>query len=160
MAISDYFPDFKRLKIQTEDATINTLVGGSGKEVLLLLHGHPETYLIWRDIAPTLAQDYTVVLTDLRGYGDSSKPRGLMDHSNYSKRVMALDQVRVMQQLGFEQFHIIGHDRGARVCHRLMLDHPEKVKTCTMMDILPTYDMYEQTNCEFTFNRLIFQSVF
>jgi len=149
MAISDYFPNFKRLKIQTEDATINTLVGGSGKEVLLLLHGHPETYLIWRDIAPTLAQDYTVVLTDLRGYGDSSKPRGLVDHSNYSKRVMALDQVRVMQQLGFEQFHIIGHDRGARVCHRLMLDHPEKVKTCTMMDILPTYDMYEQTNCEF-----------
>lgn len=150
MAVADYFKGFERKMIDVGDGVqINTLIGGSGEEVVLLLHGHPESYLIWRDIAPTLAQKYTVIATDLRGYGDSSKPKGLSDHSNYSKRVMAQDQVSVMQKLGFEKFHIIGHDRGARVCHRLMLDHPEKVLTCSMMDILPTLDMYEQTNCEF-----------
>ena len=150
MAIADYFQGFERKMIDVgENIQINTLIGGSGEEVILLLHGHPESYLIWRDIAPTLAQKYTVIATDLRGYGDSSKPKGLSDHSNYSKRVMAQDQVTVMQTLGFSKFHIVGHDRGARVCHRLMLDHPEKVLTCTMMDILPTLDMYEQTNCEF-----------
>ena len=150
MAIADYFQGFERKMIDVgENIQINTLIGGHGEEVILLLHGHPESYLIWRDIAPTLAQKYTVVLTDLRGYGDSSKPKGLSDHSNYSKRVMAQDQVSVMQKLGFTQFHIVGHDRGARVCHRLILDHPEKVMTCTMMDILPTLDMYEQTNQEF-----------
>lgn len=149
MAISDYFKGFERMVIDTGDVKINTLVGGDGKEVILLLHGHPESYLIWRDIAPKLAEKYTVVATDLRGYGDSSKPRGLPDHSNYSKRVMALDQVQVMEKLGFTKYHIVGHDRGARVCHRLMLDHPEKVLTCTMMDILPTYDMYKNTNQEF-----------
>lgn len=150
MAVADYFKGFERKMIDVGDGVqINTLIGGSGEEVVLLLHGHPESYLIWRDIAPTLAQKYTVIATDLRGYGDSSKPKGLPDHSNYSKRVMAQDQVSVMQKLGFEKFHIIGHDRGARVCHRLMLDHPEKVLTCSMMDILPTLDMYEQTNCEF-----------
>jgi len=150
MAIADYFQGFERKMIDVGDGIqINTLIGGSGEEVILLLHGHPESYLIWRDIAPTLAQKYTVIATDLRGYGDSSKPKGLSDHSNYSKRVMAQDQVTVMQTLGFSKFHIVGHDRGARVCHSLMLDHPEKVLTCTMMDILPTLDMYEQTNCEF-----------
>lgn len=150
MAVADYFKGFERKMIDVGDGVqINTLIGGSGEEVVLLLHGHPESYLIWRDIAPTLAQKYTVIATDLRGYGDSSKPKGLSDHSNYSKRVMAQDQVSVMQKLGFEKFHIIGHDRGARVCHRLLLDHPEKVLTCSMMDILPTLDMYEQTNCEF-----------
>lgn len=150
MAVADYFKGFERKMIDVGDGMqINTLIGGSGEEVVLLLHGHPESYLIWRDIAPTLAQKYTVIATDLRGYGDSSKPKGLPDHSNYSKRVMAQDQVTVMQTLGFSKFHIVGHDRGARVCHRLMLDHPEKVLTCSMMDILPTLDMYEQTNCEF-----------
>lgn len=94
MAITDYFQGFKRMMVDTGDVSINTLVGGEGKEVILLLHGHPENYLIWRDIAPSLAKRYTVVVTDLRGYGDSSKPKGLPDHSNYSKRVMALDQVR------------------------------------------------------------------
>ncbi len=149
MAISDYFKGFERMLIDTGDVKIHTLVGGEGKEVILLLHGHPESYLIWRDIAPSLAEKYTVVATDLRGYGDSSKPKGLLDHSNYSKRVMALDQVQVMEKLGFTRYHVVGHDRGARVAHRLMLDHPEKVLTCTMMDILPTYDMYRDTNQEF-----------
>ncbi len=149
MAVSDYFQGFTHKMIDVGEVTINTWVGGKGKEAILLLHGHPESYLIWRDIAPQLAQNYTVVATDLRGYGDSSKPRGLNDHSNYSKRVMALDQVKVMETLGFTRYHIVGHDRGGRVCHRLMLDYPEKVLTCTMMDILPTYDMYQQTNQEF-----------
>lgn len=149
MAISDYFKGFERMLIDTGDVKIHTLVGGEGKEAILLLHGHPESYLIWRDIAPRLAEKYTVVATDLRGYGDSSKPKGLPDHSNYSKRVMALDQVHVMAKLGFTRYHVVGHDRGARVAHRLMLDHPEKVLTCTMMDILPTYDMYRDTNQEF-----------
>lgn len=149
MAVSDYFQGFTHKMIDVGEVTINTWVGGKGKEAILLLHGHPESYLIWRDIAPQLTQNYTVVATDLRGYGDSSKPRGLSDHSNYSKRVMALDQVKVMETLGFTRYHIVGHDRGGRVCHRLMLDYPEKVLTCTMMDILPTYDMYQQTNQEF-----------
>lgn len=138
------------MKIQVEDEIyINTFIGGQGKEAILFLHGHPENYLIWRDIAPKLIKQYKVVVTDLRGYGDSSKPMGLEDHSNYSKRVMAQDQVTLMNQLGIAKFHLISHDRGARVAHRLLLDHPEKVLTCTLMDILPTYDMYEQTNREF-----------
>lgn len=150
MAISDYFAGFERKLIKVDDnITINTLFGGNGQEAILLLHGHPENHLIWRDIAPELAKKYTVIATDLRGYGDSSKPEGLPDHSNYSKRAMAQDQVNVMKTMGFEKFHIASHDRGSRVAHRLILDHPEKVFTCTMMDILPTYDMYEQTNREF-----------
>ncbi len=150
MAVSDYFAGFENKKIDVGDnVTINTWIGGSGEQAVLLLHGHPETYLIWRDIAPVLSEQYTVVATDLRGYGDSSKPKGLPDHSNYSKRVMAQDQVSVMRQLGFDQFHIGSHDRGSRVAHRLLLDCPDKVLSCTMMDILPTYDMYEQTNREF-----------
>jgi haloacetate dehalogenase len=145
-----YFPEFEQQLLAIGDnVKINTLVGGEGKEAILLLHGHPESYLIWRGIASILAKKYTVVVTDLRGYGDSSKPEGLNDHSNYSKRTMALDQVKVMEKLGIDKFHLVGHDRGARVAHRLILDHSQKVLTCTMMDILPTYDMYEQTNREF-----------
>ncbi len=150
MALEDYFHGFENVHVEVEeDIFINTWVGGSGEEAILLLHGHPESYLIWRDIAPVLAQNYRVVATDLRGYGDSSKPVGFEDHANYSKRVMAKDQVSVMKKLGIKKFHVVGHDRGARVAHRLILDHPEKVLTCTLMDILPTYDMYEETNREF-----------
>lgn len=145
-----YFPEFEQKFIEVEEGIkINTLIAGKGKEAILLLHGHPESYLIWRGIASKLAKNYVVIATDLRGYGDSSKPEGYDDHSNYSKRVMAQDQVSVMKKLGFDKFHIVSHDRGARVAHRLVLDHEEKVLTCTMMDILPTYDMYEQTNREF-----------
>lgn len=150
MLVKEYFQGFTNKMIDVGgDIKINTFIGGQGKEAILLLHGHPENYLTWRFIAPKLAEKYTVVLTDLRGYGDSSKPKGLPDHSNYSKRAMANDQVAVMEQLGFSKFHLAGHDRGARVCHRLIMDYPEKVKTCTLMDILPTYDMYRDTNQEF-----------
>ena len=150
MLAKEYFQGFTNRMVDVGgDIQINTFVGGQGKEAILLLHGHPENYLMWRFIAPKLAEKYTVVVTDLRGYGDSSKPQGLPDHSNYSKRAMANDQVAVMEQLGFSKFHVAGHDRGARVCHRLIMDYPEKVITCTLMDILPTYDMYRDTNQEF-----------
>ncbi|MBO5993878.1 MAG: alpha/beta fold hydrolase, partial [Acidaminococcaceae bacterium] len=125
-----YFPGFTQKWIETEPGiVINTLIGGSGKEAVLLLHGHPETHLMWRFLTPELTNHYTVVITDLRGYGDSSKPEGLPDHSNYSKRAMADDQVKVMQALGFDRFHVAGHDRGARVLHRMIIDHPEKIRS-------------------------------
>ena len=145
----DFFPNFKRFKINTGDVHINTLVGGKGKEAILLLHGHPETHLMWRGIATSLAEKYIVVMTDLRGYGDSDKPEGGANHENYSKRTMALDQVKVMEELGFKSFYLVAHDRGARVAHRLALDYPEKVKKLILMDILPTYDMYCDTGREF-----------
>lgn len=105
MILSDYFPGFTQQMIQVdEDIKINTLVGGEGDEAILMLHGHPESYLIWRDMAPELSKRYKVVVTDLRGYGDSSKPVGREDHSNYSKRVMAQDQVSVMESLGIKKF--------------------------------------------------------
>ena len=109
-----YFPEFKQQLIDVGDGIkINTLVGGKGSEAILLLHGHPETHLIWRFLTPGLTGRYTVVITDLRGYGDSSKPEGLPDHANYSKRAMGDDQFTVMSKLGFEKFHGVGHDRGA-----------------------------------------------
>lgn len=145
-----YFPEFRQEMIDVGDGIkINTFIGGEGKEAILLLHGHPESHLIWRFLTPELSKHYIVVITDLRGYGDSSKPEGLDDHSNYSKRAMADDQVKVMEYLGYEKFHVAGHDRGARVLHRMIIDHPEKILSCTLMDIVSTYDMYNETSREF-----------
>ncbi len=141
-----YFKGFKHLEIDTGEVRIQTWVGGTGDEVILLLHGHPESHLTWHRVATKLAENYTVVLTDMRGYGDSSKPEGLPDHSTYSKRVMGQDQIIVMEQLGYTEFHIAGHDRGGRVCHRMMLDYPERIKSCTMLDIVPTVDLYACTD--------------
>lgn len=141
-----YFKGFKHIEVDTGEVIIHTWVGGSGAEAVLLLHGHPESHLMWHKVAPELAKDYTVVIPDLRGYGESSKPKGEADHSTYSKRTMANDQVYVMEQLGFKQFHIAGHDRGGRVCHRMMLDHPDKVKSSILIDILPTIDVYNNTD--------------
>lgn len=115
---------------------------------VLLLHGYPQTHLMWHKIAPRLAEDFTVILTDLRGYGDSDKPQGNPEHGNYSKRVMAQDQVGVMSELGYEEFYLVGHDRGARVAHRLTLDYPEKVKKLVLLDIIPTYEMYRTIDRE------------
>ncbi len=140
---------FQEIRINTGEVEINVKYGGSGKPILLL-HGYPQTHMMWYKLAPRLvAENYTVVMTDLRGYGDSEKPIGLSDHSNYSKRAMARDQVKVMEALGFDQFDLVGHDRGARVAHRLVLDYPERVTSCTLMDILPTYHMYMTTNMDF-----------
>ncbi len=138
-------PHFTRQSVQTSGATINLIRGGDGPP-LLLLHGYPQTHIEWRKIAPALAKDFTVVMPDLRGYGDSSKPDGGEGHINYSKRTMALDEVEVMAALGFDKFAFVGHDRGARVGHRLALDHPDRVTRMALLDICPTLNMYETVN--------------
>ena len=142
------FPGFARRRVRTSGATINLVTGGKGPP-LLLLHGYPETHAMWHKMAPALAREHTVVCADLRGYGDSSKPRGLPDHSNYSKRAMARDMVEVMERLGHKRFHLVGHDRGARVAHRLARDHGRRVRTLTVLDISPTLKMYQSTNMAF-----------
>lgn len=142
------FPGFETRRVRTRGATIHLVRGGDGPP-LLLLHGYPETHAMWHKVAPALAREYTVVCADLRGYGDSSKPRGLPDHSNYSKRAMGEDMVEVMRALGFERFHVAGHDRGARVGHRMARDHGARVASLTVMDISPTLKMYQSTNMAF-----------
>jgi haloacetate dehalogenase len=143
-----FFPGFKPISIQTTGATINGAMAGQGPP-LLLLHGAPQSMISWRLAAPDLAKDHTVVVTDLRGYGDSSKPADGENHSNYSKRAMALDQVEVMKQLGFEKFAVAGHDRGGRVGHRMALDHPDRVTKLAVLDIVPTYYLYTHVTIEF-----------
>ena len=127
------------------DVQIAAIFGGHGP-ALLLLHGHPQTRAIWHRVAPRLAEHFTVVVADLRGYGDSSKPQGTADHANYSKRAMAADQVALMKILGFDRFDVLAHDRGARVAHRLAMDHGEAVGRMVLLDIAPTLAMYEQTS--------------
>jgi haloacetate dehalogenase len=145
---SRFFPGFKPLTLQVTGATINAVMAGQGPP-LLLLHGAPQSMISWRLAAPELAKDHTVVVTDLRGYGDSSKPPDGERHSNYSKRAMALDQVEVMRQLGFEKFAVVGHDRGGRVGHRMALDHPDRVTQLSVLDIVPTYYLYTHVTLEF-----------
>jgi haloacetate dehalogenase len=140
-----YFPGFKRIHIATSGAEINGVVGGSGPPVLLL-QGWPQTHLEWRHVAAVLAQQFTVVATDLRGYGDSSKPPSGESHAGYSKRAMAQDQVEVMRQLGFERFAVVGHDRGGRVACRMALDHPQVVTRLALLDIVPTRTVYTQVS--------------
>ena len=142
------FAGFAHKRLRANGVEINTLISGEGPP-LLLLHGYPQSHLIWHRVAPELAKHYTVVATDLRGYGESEKPEGADDHSNYSKREMARDQVEVMQQLGFDAFYLCGHDRGARVSHRLAIDYPSAVKRLMLLDISPTLSMYEQTTMDF-----------
>src|SRR5690606_33080704 len=127
---------------------LNYRIGGSGP-ALLLLHGHPQTHVMWHRVAPRLADTYTIVAPDLRGYGDSSRPEPGENSVNYSKRIMAQDMVALMNGLGFDRFLVGSHDRGARVAHRLALDHPERVSRLLMLDIAPTLDMYEQTTQAF-----------
>jgi haloacetate dehalogenase len=148
MAVEKLFPDFETRDLRTSGVTIHCLRKGSGPP-LLLLHGYPQTHVIWHKIANRLSQKYTVILTDLRGYGDSSKPEGGPRHENYSFRAMAQDQVDVMKQLGYDTFFLGAHDRGARVAHRMCLDHPDAVRKVCLMDIAPTLTMYSETNQEF-----------
>jgi haloacetate dehalogenase len=136
------FEGFATSDVVTGGATIRTLVGGDGPP-LLLLHGYPQTHVMWHRLAPRFAENYTVVATDLRGYGDSSKPPSGADHAGYSFRAMAVDQVDVMRSLGFEEFLLVGHDRGARVSHRMCLDHPDAVRKVALLDIVPTLTFYE-----------------
>jgi haloacetate dehalogenase len=142
------FPGFQVSKVQTSGATIHVVSGGQGPP-LLLLHGAPQSHATWYKIAPDLAKDYTLVMADLRGYGDSSKPEGGKNHENYSKRAMALDGVEVMKHLGFEKFALVGHDRGGRVGHRMALDHPDKVTKLAVIDIVPTYKLFHSVSKEF-----------
>lgn len=122
--------------------------GGQGPP-LLLLHGHPQTHVMWHRVAPALAQRFTVVMMDLRGYGDSGRPLSAANHLTYAKREMALDALAVMRHHGFEQFQVLAHDRGARVAHRLALDHPQTVERLMLLDIAPTLAMYENTSNAF-----------
>jgi haloacetate dehalogenase len=136
---------FRTRRLRVNGVTIHAVMGGSGPPVLLL-HGWPQTHAMWHGVAPALARQFTVVCADLRGYGDSSKPRGDSEHANYSKRTMAQDMAEVMTALGHERFHLVGHDRGGRVAHRLARDHGERVRTLTVIDIAPTLAMYQRTD--------------
>jgi haloacetate dehalogenase len=143
------FPEgFRNERIKTSGAEINTVIGGSGPPVLMF-HGAPQSLITWRLIAPDLAKDYTLVMCDLRGYGDSSRPPGGGDHSDYSKRPMALDGVEVMKHLGYNQFRMVGHDRGGRVGRRMALDHPDKVLKLAVLDIVPAHYLYSHVTIEF-----------
>ena len=139
------FEGFEKISVKTSGAVINAVRAGNG-EPLLLLHGYPQTLAMWHLVAPRLAEHFTVVAADLRGYGSSSKPEGGADHAGYSKRAMAQDQVEMMQRLGFDQFFLAGHNRGGRVGHRMALDHPERVKKLAVLDIVPTRTMFAQVN--------------
>ncbi len=133
---------FTARKITAGNVSLHTVLGGNGPP-LLLMHGYPQTHLLWRHVAPVLAGHFTIVAPDLRGYGESDKPPAGSDFAAYSKRVMAADMVALMTALGFETFAVAGHDRGGRVAYRLALDHPERVTGLATLDIMPTLDTWE-----------------
>jgi haloacetate dehalogenase len=140
-------PGFDYRRVDVSGITINCALAGSGPP-LLLLHGYPQNHLVWRKVAPRLAKDHTVVLADLRGYGDSAKPEPDRKGRVYSKRSMAGDQVGLMRELGHERFGLVGHDRGGRVAHRLVLDHPEAVERLAVLDIVPTRHVFRNVSRE------------
>ena len=142
------FDGFTTAEIDTGETTIFVRHGGSGPP-LLLLHGYPQTHLMWHRVAPRLAEEFTVVAPDLRGYGASSKPPATSDHAPYAKRAMALDQIAVMDQLGFDRFAVTGHDRGGRVGYRLALDHPDRVSKLAVLDIVPTGEALRRADAAF-----------
>lgn len=139
------FEGCQHKRVTVESVEIAAVIAGSGPPALLL-HGFPQTKAMWARVAPQLAQHFTIICADLRGYGDSAKPQCLPDRSNYSFRAMADDQLGLMRHLGFKRFHVIGHDRGGRTGHRMALDHPDAVLTLTVMDIVPTFAMFMDTN--------------
>ncbi len=142
------FEGFRKRFVDVAEGEIFCRSAGDGPP-LLLLHGYPQTHLMWHKTAPELARDFTVVAPDLRGYGDSMAPASTPDHSPYSKRAMANDMVQLMDGLGFGSFFIAGHDRGGRVAHRLVRDHRDRVRAVAVLDICPTLDMYEATDMDF-----------
>ena len=146
--MSRFLPGFTVSKVKTSGTTIHAVKGGQGPP-LLLLHGAPQSHITWRLVAPELAKRYTVVVADLRGYGDSGKMPDTPDHAGYSKRAMALDQVEVMKHFGFDSFPVVGQDRGGRVAHRMALDHADKVTKIAVLDIVPTHYLYTHVTKEF-----------
>ena len=144
------FEGFDRTEIETSGTTINLVHGGDGPPVLLL-HGYPQTHVMWHKVAVLLADHFTVVAPDLRGYGDSGKPPLDGDLSVYCKRTMAQDQVEVMAELGFQSYHVAGHDRGARVGHRMALDHPRRVKSFTSLDVVPSQAAFDSMDADLAF---------
>ena len=144
------FEGFARTRIEISSVSIDLVTGGAGPP-LLLLHGYPQTHAMWHKVAPRLAAHYTVVAPDLRGYGDSGKPAS-DDLNDYCKRTMALDQVEVMAALGFERFHVVGHDRGARVGHRMALDHPEKVRSFTSLDVVASQAAFDNMDRDLAYS--------
>lgn len=142
------FEGFELDRIDAGEATLRVRRGGSGPP-LLLLHGHPQTHVMWHLVAPRLAEEHTVVAPDLRGYGESSKPPTRPDHEPYSKRAMARDAVALMRALGFDRFAVAGHDRGARVAYRLALDHPERVERLAVLDVIPTGETWRRVDRRF-----------
>lgn len=149
MAASYFLAGFDVQRVELPDLTINYASAGTGPPVLLL-HGHPQTHVVWRKVAPRLVEaGYRVIAPDLRGYGDSDKPESDPSHLPYSKRVMAADQIALMEHLDHQSFAVVGHDRGGRVAHRLALDFPDAIERLAVLDIAPTHTMYAQTNQEF-----------
>ena len=144
------FNQFKKININTSGAKINLVYGGKGEPVLLL-HGYPQTHVMWHKIAPALAEQFSVVIPDLRGYGDSSKPFEERNLEIYCKRNMAKDQVEVMEKLGFSSYHVVGHDRGARVGLRLALDFPDRVLSFTSLDVVPSETAFRNMNSDLSF---------
>src|SRR5262245_59414278 len=142
------FEGFEQAVIETEEVMIFMRRSGRGPP-LLLLHGFPQTHLMWRDVAPPLARHFTVICADLRGYGQSGCPLPAADHASYSKRAMAFNMLRLMELLGFRQFAVAGHDRGGRVAYRLALDHPERVRRLAVLDVVPTAMAWARANADF-----------
>jgi haloacetate dehalogenase len=142
---TELFTEFSSFQIERSGVTINGKLSGQGAP-LLLLHGHPQSHMMWHRVAPALAKRFTVVMMDLRGYGDSGRPPSDAQHTPYSKREMALDALAVMQRHGFDRFQVLAHDRGARVAHRLAADHPDAVERLLLLDIAPTLSMYNNTS--------------
>ena len=140
--------EFTSCEIQTDEASIFVRYCGSGTPILLL-HGFPQTHLMWRGVAPLLARNFTVVCADLRGYGRSGCPASDPGHTPYAKRAMAQDMVTVMERLGFPRFSVAGHDRGGRVAYRMALDHPDRVERIAVLDILPTQTTWERADARF-----------
>ena len=140
--------DFTTAEIQTGETSIFVRFYGSGPPILLL-HGFPQTHLMWRSVAPLLAQHFAVVCADLRGYGRSGCPSSAPNHSPYAKRAMAQDMVTVMERLGFPRFAVAGHDRGGRVAYRMALDHPDRVERLAVLDVLPTETVWDHADARF-----------
>ena len=146
--MNSFFDGFDLEQILVPDGSLRVRHGGKGP-ALLLLHGNPQTHAMWNAVAPALAENFTVVCPDLRGYGYSHKPEASADHAAYAKRNMASDMVALMDHLGHEQFYLAGHDRGARVSHRLALDHPNRIRKLAVLDIVPTIEHFERTDADF-----------